>query len=190
MNIIDQKEQIRKEYLSIRDRLGKKECKARSRAISEQLLTITEIEKANIIHSYIPISGRNEVDTNSLVERLMERGKKIFVPKMEGKGTLSHHPIRSVDELKPNSWGVPEPLELIPQVNLPQFDIVIVPMVAGDFLKNRMGYGQGYYDRFLAGRNSLKIGLLYDVQLRKAPLPVEKSDIPLDILITESLIVR
>lgn len=112
-------------------------------------------------------------------------GKQVVVPKIMGDGKLEHFEINSLDELRENSLGVPEPLAG-KKIFVDNLDLIVVPMVAGDRFKNRIGYGAGYYDRFLQNCPAPKIGLLFDCQLFDGTLPVEEFDIPLDILITES----
>jgi 5-formyltetrahydrofolate cyclo-ligase len=104
---------------------------------------------------------------------------------MIGEGKLSHIRLDSLKDLRKNSLGVPEPVGGR-KFSVDDLDLVIVPMVAGDRKKNRIGYGAGYYDRFLTNCSAPKVGLLFDCQLYDDTLPVESFDIPLDILITES----
>jgi 5-formyltetrahydrofolate cyclo-ligase len=121
---------------------------------------------------------------------MMKHGKEVVVPKMKRSGKLSHFRIDSLDQLTENKWGVAEPRgDKVNLVRPDRIDMVIVPMVSGDMHKNRLGYGKGYYDRFLEGVNAVKAGILFDVQLYQNELPTDSFDVKLDFLITESKIV-
>lgn len=180
------KEELRRFFLKKRQSLTKHEEKQKSGKIIEQLIQLKLFKAANVIHSYISIKKNREVDTTKLIKNCFERGKSVVVPKMAGEGKLEHFRINSLDELRENSMGVPEPVAGQKKIAVDNLDLVIVPMVTGDRFKNRIGYGAGYYDRFLDTCPAPKIGLLFDCQLFDGTLPVEEFDVPLDILITES----
>lgn len=191
MNIKEKKERVRQHFLSVRKQLDPDLIAHQNHRIRQQLFTLTELKPAKKVHCYASMSERNEADTFTIIQKLIDLDKQLYLPKMESEKRLSHHYIRSVSELKPNRWGVPEPVLDTNQGAIPVFDLIVIPMVAGDRQKNRMGYGAGFYDRFLSGRNSsVKVGLLFDEQLSEEPLPVEPIDIPLDILITGSEVIR
>lgn len=179
------KEELRRIFLKKRQSLSRQQTEEKSTKIIEQLIQLKPFKDANVIHSYVSIKKNREVDTRNLINRCFEIGKQVVVPKMMGEGKLEHFRINSLNQLRENSMGVPEPVagKKMSVVNL---DLVVVPMVAGDRFKNRIGYGAGYYDRFLGKCSNPKIGLLFDCQLFDGTLPIEEFDIPLDILITES----
>lgn len=179
------KEEIRRLFLDIRQDLSEDDVHIKSEAIVDQVFQLSAFQDASFVHSYVPITKNKEVDTSNLLKHSLGSEKKVVVPKMLGDGKLRHLEIQSLDDLQENSWGVPEPNKgkEIPAETL---DLIIVPMVAGDRFKNRLGYGKGYYDRFLEKSSATTIGLLFDCQVYKKKLPVEDFDIPLDILITES----
>lgn len=183
------KKNLRSHYLQIRENLSTVSATEKSKQITSLLMNLPVFKSAETIHTYVSISEKKEVHTHDLIKTGIREKKKILVPKMQAAGELAHSTIASFDELKPNQWGVPEP-ENIMGSRYPEMDIIIVPMVAGDRKKNRLGYGKGYYDRFLEKVTALKIGLLYNCQLYPDILPTEEFDIPLDMLITESEIIE
>lgn len=178
------KEEIRRNFLKKRQSLSKREVETRSSQIISQLLRLKQFREANVIHSYVSIKNNREVDTRKLIEKSLAMGKQVVVPKIVGAGKLEHFKITSLGELRENSLGVPEP-DGGNKISIQNLDLIIVPMVAGDRNKNRIGYGAGYYDRFLQNSTASKVGLLYECQLFDGTIPVEEFDIPLDILITE-----
>jgi 5-formyltetrahydrofolate cyclo-ligase len=188
--VSEQKEALRKQFLSKRKALNSNEVYSKSRFISSSLINTSSYNKAKVIHCYVSISRQHEVETRNLIQHMMKHGKEVVVPKMKRSGKLSHFRIDSLDQLTENKWGVAEPRgDKVNLVRPDRIDMVIVPMVSGDMHKNRLGYGKGYYDRFLEGVNAVKAGILFDVQLYQNELPTDTFDVKLDFLITESKIV-
>ena len=190
VTVEEQKTRLRKRYITARKTLSSNDHFSKSRFISSRLINTKAYLDADIIHCYVSISRQNEVATRNLIEHMLSEGKKVVVPKMESQGRLSHFYIRGLEELTENRWGVAEPA-LVDQntAKVENFDLIIVPMVCGDRYKNRLGYGKGFYDRFLEGVSATKIGFLFDLQLYDEKLPTDKFDVQLDMLITESKIV-
>jgi len=181
------KEELRRNYLDKRKSLSEEKAELKSKNIVKKLTQLTRFKEATVIHSYVSIKKNREVDTIKFIKRCLETGKEVVVPKMVGEGKLKHIHIDSLDDLKENNMGIHEPaLDNSDPVSVNELDLVVVPMVAGDRFKNRIGYGAGYYDRFLENCSALKVGLLFDCQFFDGKLPVQEYDIPLDILITES----
>ena len=185
----EQKKSLRKFYQHQRMQLLDSQLASNNVAIFENVVSLIEFKRAETIHIYASMSERNEVDTYSIIDYALKEKKKVIVPVMMDAGKLKHCEIDSTKSLEKNSWGVPEPVnqKLLDEVNP---DVIFVPMLAGDLQKNRLGYGKGYYDRFLATTKCVKAGLLFEKQLSTESIPDEKYDVPLDILITEKKILR
>lgn len=182
------KNSVREFYLAKRGGLDPDKLVYYSNKIRTRLEHTAIYQKANAVHTYVSIEKNNEVLTQQIIENSIVDGKKIIVPKMLHGGKLEHIRINSLDELQANSWGVPEPVHKNFHP-ISGIDMVVVPMVAGDRQKNRIGYGKGYYDRFLSKVDVYKIGLLFNCQLSEFPIPVEPFDIKLDMLITENEVI-
>jgi 5-formyltetrahydrofolate cyclo-ligase len=178
------KEELRNHFSDLRMNLSVEECRRKSNRIRNGVIETAEFRRSKTIHTYISMPHKKEVDTVGLIEYMLEAGKNVVVPKMVGDGELNHIHLRSLDQLERNAWGVQEPRSGR-GVSVQEPDLILVPMVAGDWKKNRLGYGKGYYDRFLSESNAVKMGLLYEIQLSKVKIPVEPFDISLDILVTE-----
>lgn len=190
LTVVEQKKRLRKRFLSARKALSSNELYLKSRFITSKLISTKEYLKADFVHCYVSMNRKNEVETRNLIQHMLDHGKKVVVPKMENMGQLSHHEIKGLDELTENKWGVAEPIKNSKlSVNKRSIDLVIVPMVSGDKYKNRLGYGKGFYDRFLEGIHATKIGFLFDLQMYEQGLPTDNFDVQLDMLITESKIV-
>lgn len=179
------KKGLRTFFLDVRKGLSENEVEKKSSDIINRVLQSAVFSQAGTIHTYVAIKDKNEVDTIPIIKECFVRKKTVAVPKIVGDGLMEHVMLSSLDDFERNSWGVPEPGSGHP-IPVKEIDLVIVPMVAGDRFKNRLGYGKGFYDRFLLNCSAVKMGLLFDCQLHDKKLPVESYDIPLDILITES----
>lgn len=186
------KEDIRKEMLKTRNNITRDCVFIKSNKILEQLLTVEEFVKSKCVSIYL--SFGNEVDTFLIVEWLKQNNKSVVVPYTEKKEiNLTPVYIEDIDEdttLSP--FGYPEPIiERVKKAKLEEVDFVIVPGVAFDDSKNRIGYGKGYYDQYLSGFNpEIKFaGLAYDFQLLDS-IPTEQHDIRMDMIITEKRVIR
>lgn len=186
----EKKRKLRKRFIELRKKMSAIEVYSKSCFIFSKLINTEEYQNAEIIHCYVSISIQNEVETRNMIQHMLDHGKIVALPKIEKNGRLSHFIIQDLEELQENKWGVAEPVANNKnRLDTNVLDLVIVPMVAGDEQKNRLGYGKGYYDRFLSGLRATKTGVLFDAQLFKNTLPRDKFDVQLDMLITESTLV-
>lgn len=188
MELSQQKQEIREKLLEVRSELGDAEYREKSEQIVAQLKTEPEYRNAGIIHCYVSMNERKEVNTHGLLNDLVNSDKQpvVSITNFED-GTLSHRYLQSMDDLRENKWGVLEPIKG-EVASIHELDLVIVPMVGGDSEKNRIGYGKGFYDRFLQEVSCPAIGLLFDCCLVEA-VPVESFDVALDKCITESKVI-
>lgn len=127
-------------------------------------------------------SFQSEASTQLLIERLQTLGKHVVTPRIEGKEMFA------VEEgnLVKHKFGMEESDGDIYQG---QIDVAVIPLLAVDEQGHRLGYGGGYYDRFLHGRECLKVGLCFEEQYLNA-IPYEEHDVLLDLLCTEKQIVH
>lgn len=189
MKTSERKEKIRKALLQERENIPEEYFRWASDKIIASLLQLQEIQSAEVIHIYVSMNARREVNTHGIIKKMLASGKKVVVPVTNFEnGTLKHVQLMDFDDLKANEWGVLEPVSEL-EVDVEEIEVVVVPMVGGDEQCNRMGYGKGFYDRFLQKVEYPKIGLLFEKTLRKV-IPTEKFDIPLDKLITEERVIE
>jgi 5-formyltetrahydrofolate cyclo-ligase len=130
------------------------------------------------------ISQSWEVSTHKMIEKAVAMGKTIACPKVVGPGLLRHYVVTDLKCCKPSKWGILEPatddlLEIQPE----NFDLVFVPGLAFTKEGFRLGYGGGFYDRFLEKVKGDKIGLSFKKQLF-LDLPVENHDVQLDLVLS------
>lgn len=138
------------------------------------------------LHTYFSIERTNEPDTWQIVDRLRREfpNTRIVVPRVSHDGALEHFYFEGLHQLKNSRWGIPEPTQGVPAeaVNM---DIVIVPLLAVDRNGNRVGYGKGFYDRFLKScrPDCLKVGLSFFEPVDDIS-DIDSYDIPIDQCIT------
>lgn len=181
------KADIRKKMISLRDSLSNEEVANRSQMIEFRLMNLEAYIVAQVIFIYV--SFGNEINTKGFINKAIKDGKRIAVPLTIPKGKLLKPcEISSLDDLTPSNWGILEPTEANCRlVHSNEIDLAVVPGLAFDYNFNRIGYGAGYYDRFLPSLPSraVKLGIGYDFQLLDR-LPVGKFDFPLDGVLTET----
>ncbi len=183
------KNEIRKQTLAARMALSHEEITLKSSLITERILSLEEYRRANVIMTYLDF--RNEVKTGELIQRTMKMGKKIAVPATDKKNIrLTPSLLLSYPEdLKPGAWGIPEPASgCLRPVEPGEIDIVIVPGVAFDEKGNRIGYGMGFYDRFLNETDAFSIAPVFEMQIKPAFSP-GPHDRPVDCLVTEERVI-
>ena len=134
------------------------------------------------------ISVNDEVDTRRILIQLIQQGKQVAVPrcvKKDGKDTLEFYWIQGIEDCIPSRFGLLEPVAQ-PQrkAELNELQMIVVPLVAFDMNKNRIGYGMGYYDSVLSHYFGLKVGLGYSLQ-KVEHFQADPFDIPLNTVITE-----
>lgn len=174
------KQDIRDQIIASRIALPAKERTRANRAITESVVSLSEIQAASVICIYISLP--EEVDTTRLIDRFLQDGKTVVLPKIAG-GRLMLTPIDSRTDLRPNALGILEPVTGY-YLSVAEIDVFLVPGVGFDRAGNRLGWGKGYYDKLLEKTSAPKIGLAYACQI-VSRLPVEKYDIPMDTVITE-----
>lgn len=188
---MEEKKLIRKKALGLRSTLTIEEVKEKSSIIVGKLINMIEFQKGKFIMCYLDY--KNEVETEELVKQCLILRKRVAVPVIvdspDGGMDILASEIFNIDSgLRLNCYGIREPEKDIVRVVEPyEFDIVIVPGVAFDTQKYRMGYGAGFYDRFLKKLKSdcIKIGIAFELQIFDR-IPVEKHDVPMDFVITEN----
>jgi len=142
-------------------------------------------KEANIIHIFLSIS--DEPETSQIIEFGWKSGKQIGVPcVLPDTPELFHSQLNSFEDLRPGALGVLEPFPDQRIAMTPEnFDLIIVPGVAFDRLGGRLGYGKGYYDRFLVHTRAFRLALAFDFQLLES-VPTETHDMPMDGILTEN----
>ena len=155
-------------------------------AIFARLTSLAELTAATTVFCFI--SSGLETDTHALLEWLQSQGKRICVPKITGKNTMVAVSFTGWSGLEPGPFGIPAPVES--RVFAEKIDVCITPGLGFTLRGDRLGHGQGYYDRWFAHHPvGHRIGLAYECQLLDH-FPREQDDITLDMIITEQRVIR
>ena len=173
---------LRQLFKKERSLLSPNQVKTSSKLIFKNLMTLNIWEK-NFYHSYLSNVLNNEVETNEIINLLFKKNKRVFVPKILGTN-LIHIEINKNTSYSKNQLGIREPVNSS-KSNPDLLEVIFVPLLAFDKQGDRVGYGGGYYDKFLGDikNNALKIGLSLFEPIDKI-LDIEDYDISLDYIIT------
>lgn len=188
-DFIESKTDIRQKLLKKRNTLTKERRQKYSKLIEERLFLSEQYQNAEILLIYI--SYLSEVSTYGIINHSLNTGKKVFCPKVLNHGIMDFYEIASLDDVILGYKNIPEPKATgFPYNNQnPIKTLMIMPLVGFDEAKNRIGYGGGFYDRYLQNFPSLnRIGLGFECQRYEGEIPVEKTDIKPNFIFTEKLI--
>ena len=183
---------LRKQARIVRDRQDSEELKKKSKIILGKLYDLSCYKKAKKILTYV--STGSEADTRELIIKAVSDKKNVYVPRVYGK-EMKFHKIISLDELCPGYYGILEP-----DIHCEEWkneddivdgtDLCVMPGLAFDNNFNRIGYGGGFYDRFLAAAKGItSVGICYDSLIYES-VPTEPHDISVDYIITEKGIMK
>ncbi|MEO1007321.1 MAG: 5-formyltetrahydrofolate cyclo-ligase [Planctomycetota bacterium] len=182
----EDKSLVRTRVRQIVERVPQADLRQASDRLAERVLAWTPIEHARCVMVFLSMPG--EADTAELVHRLMARGVKVAVPRVDWDGrVLTPAELRDAEaDIVEGRHGVPEPAPHAPAVAMASVDVVLVPGVAFDLRGFRLGRGGGFYDRLLArpDRRGLALGLALEAQLISR-VPTEPHDARLDAVATE-----
>ena len=180
------KQRLREERLAARETLSEQERCVLDNCITQKLLATSEYAEAITVLTYVSVSS--EVSTRMFIECALRDGKTAAVPRCLPGHRLEFVAITSLEQLVPAPFNLLEPpkdLSALTEVQMSNA-ICIVPALLVDTKGYRLGYGAGFYDRFLSTYSGKKICLVYQHNLSKTELPHTEFDVPVDMVITES----
>lgn len=180
---MDLKKDIRRQILEKRSEITNREWKERSHKIFERVVEHPFFLQANAIYCYVDYS--NEVETRNIISHAWKHGKKVAVPKVMGDH-MNFFYIHDFSDLQRGYKGILEPKEchLVKDENV----LIIMPGAAFDRNCNRIGYGKGFYDKYLNSHPYMKtIALAFEIQIVDS-IPTDSHDICPNIIITEEKI--
>ena len=178
------KNQLRLKYKRLREELSPDQIEDLSLQIANQVLQLP-IWDYSFYHLFLSISEKREINTEALLHILQGKDKNVVLSKSDFETHhLTNYLLTDSTILKNNAWGIPEPqggIEIPPQ----QIEVVFIPLLAFDKSGHRIGYGKGFYDRFLSactGR-TIKVGLSFFEAEKEIP-GILSSDVPMDYCVT------
>lgn len=180
------KKSLRQEIFRQRKALDTEAYQAHSRAVMQRLLDNGVFDRIDSVHLYYSIN--NEVNTLELIEELWHRDIRVVMPRTDLKNhKLDNYQITSFDQLEERTaFKLLEPKQSLP-LHEEDCDLILVPGLVFDHNLNRIGYGGGFYDRFLARSSGRKVAIAFDFQVWES-IPSEPHDIKMDQIVTDARI--
>ena len=186
------KAELRQQFLARRKALSARDVVQRSQLITQVFVDFlakkNQTKKINLLHTFLPIQRQKEVDTWPIIHSIWQKFPTTQVVVSVTNtiaNSLTHYPLDRHTPLIENKWGIPEPVNtgLLP-IESNQIDLVLVPLLTFDQTGHRVGYGGGYYDRFLTECRPycLKVGLSLSDPVDLID-DVEPTDIKLDVCV-------
>lgn len=189
MDIIAKKNELRKEAKVYRGNLSEDDRLNKSTKIISNLKGLEVFQKADVVLMYASLQG--EVETLKFIQELLEEGKKEIYCPVTRDEEMDFYRIQTWEDLKEGNFRVLEPKAMENKLLIPQKDIrycIIMPGLMFDKMGNRLGYGKGYYDKYLAKLpedvNVIAIALSYEAMV-KDEIPAEETDRRVDYIVTE-----
>jgi len=187
LDLVEEKSLLREKLKELRERLSDDEVKGKSSEITKRLLQLQEYVNAKTVMFYMGVN--KEVQTEDAVSNALAANKKVAVPVTDldnGRIIASH--LESLNSMKPGAYGIPEPND-VKEVDAKQIELVVIPGLAFDEKGNRVGYGLGFFDKFLKNFNGKKIALSYESQIVDMIRTTEQ-DVAVDKIITEQRVIE
>lgn len=184
ITVNEQKKLLRKVMLQKRKELSDSETAVKNSAITEKLLSLEKVQSAELILPFV--SARGEVGTREFISKCLEAGKTVAVPRCIDGSNMEFCVIHTFDDLEKGMYGIDEPkqhCEIIKAENA-QNSVLIVPALCFNPDGYRLGYGKGYYDRFISRYKGYTVGVCYS-EFMTDDIPVDEYDRCVDIVITE-----
>lgn len=189
MNTYFMKKDLRDRIKRQRAAISSDEKKRMSEEIVRRIISLEEYQKSGILLTYVSLSS--EADTSVLIEEALKCGKRVAVPRcIEGKPHIEFYYINGRDDLIRGSFGLLEPSSKREHLCTSQNGFCVLPGLTFDRLGSRLGYGMGYYDRFLQKFEGVTAGLCFSNILAEKPLPTGRYDVPADIVVTDTEVIR
>ncbi|MEP6734566.1 MAG: 5-formyltetrahydrofolate cyclo-ligase [Chryseolinea sp.] len=181
------KAELRQAYLNKRVALSEKECSILSHGLYEKFIAHFDMDSIQVLHTYLPLTKNKEPDTWLFIDWIGMKfpDTKISLPRINyDTEELENVYFDDRFQLQVNKWGLEEPLKGI-MTPSKDIDVVIVPLLAFDINGNRVGYGKGYYDKFLATcrADCKRVGLSFFEPVEEIS-DIDAYDIPLNYCIT------
>ncbi|MFV8359014.1 5-formyltetrahydrofolate cyclo-ligase [Flavobacterium sp. LS1P3] len=179
---------LRQKYKALRNALSENEIEEMSLAVANKILTLPIWEKT-YFHIFLPITEQKEVNTEFILHLLSGKDKEIIVSKADfTTRNMTHFLLTDNTRIKKNAYNIPEPIDGI-EVHSQKIDVVFVPLLTFDKKGHRVGYGKGFYDKFLSEckPDAIKIGLSF-FEPEELITDVFECDVKLDYCVTPNAV--
>lgn len=182
--IAEEKAMLREQGLAERRSLSLRERREKSVQIRDHLKQLAAFERASLVLTYVGAKD-GEVETLPLITTLTQGGRRVAVPSIVTRGFMIWRQISGIEQFYGSRFGIPEPRKECPEIKkIPTDAVILVPGILYSPSGYRIGYGGGYFDRFLKSFPGTSVGVAFQMQVMNR-LPIESHDIPVDYLVTE-----
>lgn len=181
-DIAQVKAMLRAQFRAVLEDMEEDEKAWSDQALTEQFLAHPEVEKAQTVLLYYGVG--TEIDTKPIIEAMLKAGKTVCLPKCLEEKQMQAQVITGFEDLKPDAYNIPAPVESCPVKQREELDLILVPGLCFDSHGSRLGQGGGYYDRYLEDYEGVTIGLCREDFLQ-AYLPREPLDEWVKYVLTE-----
>lgn len=184
-NVRDVKNRMRADIRAARETLTDDHKKALDQAICKQFRSLASFRFAEVVLAYYPLD--EEIDIRPLIEEALALGKRVALPRCHDGNLMDFYLISSLDDVESGAYGIFEPKTTCEIYDLEETKpaIMIIPALAYDKFGYRLGYGRGYYDRYVNRFGGVKAGLCYRAFFKDTPLPRGRYDMAVDYVVTE-----
>lgn len=176
------KKELRKKGLTLRNQMSHNEVTVLSKKIIEEIKKQVNFTNYQVLGFYMPLG--NEVDLRPLITQLIALGKTAVIPKVHDQYTMDFYPIKTIDDTHVGKFGVLEP-NSHKKIPKNEIDLIFIPGIYFSYQNYRLGFGAGYYDRYLKDYHQEQVGVCFSFQHIK-DIPSQSHDIPMDVIITEN----
>lgn len=182
--ITEEKKALRRQVRQQLDALSPEELRRGDDAMFARFLALPQVERAKTIFAFWGIPGK-EPETARLIQTLLDQGKRVGLPRMLPQHQMEIRQYLPDRPMKAVAFGILEPDESCPLLAREEIDLILVPAVCYDRAGYRLGFGGGYYDRWLEGFAGDRVGLCREAVLQDR-VPTEAHDSRVDVLLTEA----
>lgn len=177
------KMQLRKQYIEIRKNILNKEYKCNQ--IYVKFLNSSIYKKSKSLALYASL--QDEVDTFNIIQQALVDHKRVFLPKVINQTKMEFYEIQSLNDCIKGYFGILEP-NTDKKIDKHEIDCIVIPGVCFDRQLNRIGFGKGYYDRYLQDMDVMKVGLCFEEQIMNGIIETDEYDIKMNQIITDQKI--
>lgn len=187
LNSFLQKKQLRKTLKEMRNNLDKHTCICSDFQITQTIKNWNIYQNSGVVFCFA--GTEHEINTAPIIEDCLKTGRRIGVPKCTGEGLMEVCEIHSFNDLIPGKYGILEPVDTCKKISPEEIDLSLIPCLSCSRDGRRLGYGGGYYDRYLKQAAGIR-AVLCRTALMCNEIPVEEHDLPMDFVICEEGIIN
>ncbi len=166
----------------LREILNRTPAKGDAEALCRHVLSTPWFLEAGSVMAFVPMPM--EPDIREILRRTLDMGKRLALPRCMGGGIMKAHWVRSLEDLIPGPFQIPEPDRNLPEALPAEIDLILTPGLAFDRRGGRLGRGMGYYDRFLADFTGRTLGICFQEALLPR-VPMDRYDLFMDAVATD-----